>query len=131
MKPKRIRTSNSIQQRAKELRQSMTPAERILWERLRDRGLAGFKFRRQHPIGAYIVDFYCAEARLVIEIDGVIHCQQFEADAIRSRELEAQGYRILRFTNEQIETNIEIVLSTIEAVCQLKAPLPNLGEGLG
>jgi very-short-patch-repair endonuclease len=60
------------------------PAERMLWECLRARLLAGFKLRRQHPIGIYIVDFYCAEARLVIEIDGGIHYQQVEADEIRS-----------------------------------------------
>jgi very-short-patch-repair endonuclease len=78
MKPKRIRASAPLQQRAKELRQHMTPAERILWERLRDRRLAGIKFRRQHSIDACIVDFYCAAARLVIEIDGGIHRQKAE-----------------------------------------------------
>jgi very-short-patch-repair endonuclease len=131
MKANRIRTSARVQQRAKELRKNMTSAERILWERLRNRQLAGFKFRRQHPIGTCIVDFYCAGARLVIEIDGGIHLGQAEADANRSQELEAQGYRVLRFTNEQVATDLEGVLSAIQDACQSKAPLPSLGEGLG
>jgi very-short-patch-repair endonuclease len=126
-----MRTSAPVQQRAKELRKNMTPAECILWERLRDRMLAGNKFRRQHPIGAYIIDFYCAEARLVIEIDGGIHLGQVDADANRSRELEAQGYRVIRFTNEQIETNLELVLSSIQTACQLRTPRPHAGEGQG
>ena len=131
MKPIRIRTSALVQKRATELRQNMTPAERILWERLRNHKLSGLKFRRQHPIGACIVDFYCAEARLVIEVDGEVHLGQVDADASRSRELEAQGFQVIRFTNEQIEANLESVLSTIQTACQSKAPLPNLGEGLG
>jgi very-short-patch-repair endonuclease len=92
---------------------------------------ARIKFRRQQPIGACIVEFYCAAARLMIEVDGSIHLGQAETDANRSRELEARGCQVMRFTNEQIETNIENVLTTIEAVCQSKTPLPNLGEGLG
>jgi very-short-patch-repair endonuclease len=131
MRPKRIRASDPVQKRAKELRQTMTPAERILWERLRNRQLAGLKFRRQHPVGTSIVDFYCAEVRLVIEVDGGVHLGQAEADANRSRELEIQGYRVIRFTNEQIEADLEGVLSVIQAACHSKAPLPNLGEGLG
>jgi very-short-patch-repair endonuclease len=131
MIPKRIRASAPVQQRAKQLRQSMTPAEQILWERLRNRRLAGFKFRRQHPINACIVDFYCATARLVIEIDGGIHLQQVKADDNRSQALEEQGYQILRFTNGQIETDLEIVLSTIQNACQPKTPLPHAGEGQG
>jgi very-short-patch-repair endonuclease len=131
MKPKRIRASAPVQPRAKELRQSMTSAERILWERLRDRRLAGIKFRRQHPIGSFIVDFYCAEARLVIEVDGGIHHEQTEADIFRSQELEAQGYRVIRFTNQRVGSDLESVLADIQAACQSKAPLPNLGEGQG
>jgi very-short-patch-repair endonuclease len=131
MKSKRMRASASVQQRAKELRLTMTLAERILWERLRARRLAGIKFRRQHPIIAYIVDFYCAAARLVIEIDGGIHHQQAEADANRSRELEDQGYQVLRFTNVKVETKIENVLSVVQAACQSKTPRPYAGEGQG
>jgi very-short-patch-repair endonuclease len=129
MRLKRIRASTPVQQRAKELRQSMTLAERILWEHLLGCQLAGLKFRRQHPIGTCIVDFYCAAARLVIEVDGGVHLGQVEADANRSQELERQGYRIIRFTNEQIETDLESVLSAIQAACQSKTPLPHAGEG--
>jgi very-short-patch-repair endonuclease len=129
MRPKRIRTSTPVQQRAKELRKNMTPAECILWERLRDRRLAGIKFRRQHPIGACIVDFYCPAARLVIEIDGGIHLGQVEADANRSWELEAQGYRVIRFTKEQVEADLEKVLSIIQEACQSEPPRPPAGEG--
>jgi very-short-patch-repair endonuclease len=111
MKSKRIRASASVQPRAKELRQRMTPAEHILWERLRDCQLSGLKFRRQHPIGACIVDFYCAKARLVIELDGGIHRQQVEADANRSQALEGQGYRVLRFTNQRVGSDPESVSS--------------------
>jgi very-short-patch-repair endonuclease len=131
MKSKRIRASASVQPRAKELRQCMTPAERILWERLRDRRMAGLKFRRQNPIEACIADFYCAEARLVIEINGGIHHERTEADIFRSQELEAQGYRVIRFTNQRVGSDLESVLADIQAACQLKTPLPNLGEGQG
>ncbi|MEJ2600978.1 MAG: endonuclease domain-containing protein, partial [Anaerolineales bacterium] len=96
-----------------------------------NRQLASFKFRRQHPLGTCIVDFYCAEVRLVIEVDGDVHLGQAEADADRSQELETQGYRVLRFNNEEVATDLEGVLSAIQAACQSKAPLPDLGEGLG
>jgi very-short-patch-repair endonuclease len=129
MKPKGMRASNPVQKRAKELRQCMTPAEQILWERLRDGRLSGFKFRRQHPIRSYIVDFYCAEARLIIEIDGGIHLEQLESDALRTQELEAQGYQVIRFTNEQVAGNPESVLSAIHAACQPKTPLPQAFRG--
>jgi very-short-patch-repair endonuclease len=131
MSSKRIRAYAPVQQRAKELRKNMTPAEGVLWERLRRRRLAGIKFRRQHPIGACIVDFYCAEARLAIEVDGGIHRQQVNADASRSQKLEEHGYRVLRFTNQQIKANLENILSIIQAACQLKTPLPHAGEGQG
>jgi very-short-patch-repair endonuclease len=126
-----MRAFAPVQQRARELRQSMTPAEQILWERLRDRLLSGIKFRRQHPIGACIVDFYCPAARLVIEVDGGIHLGQVEADASRSLDLETKGYRVIRFSNEQIETNLETVLSSIQTACQLRTPRPQAGEGQG
>jgi very-short-patch-repair endonuclease len=89
MKPKHLRASALVQQRTKQLRQNMTSAERLLWKRLRDHRLSGLKFHRQHPIGSCIVDFYCAASRLVIEIDGGIHLEQLEADALRTLELEA------------------------------------------
>ena len=81
----RIRTAAGIQQRAKELRQEMTRAEQLLLERLRKRQLSGLKFRRQHPLGPFITDFYCAEKRLVVEIDGDIHDLQKTQDEQRTR----------------------------------------------
>ncbi|HEY77339.1 MAG TPA: endonuclease domain-containing protein [Thermoflexia bacterium] len=115
---KRMRTSASIQQRARELRQEMTPAERVLWERLRNRRLGGLKFRRQHPLGRFIVDFYCASHRLIIELDGPVHKAQRDYDAARAEYLRERGYRILRFSNEQVLNDIEGVLEVIEEVCK-------------
>ncbi|MCL5611002.1 MAG: endonuclease domain-containing protein [Chloroflexi bacterium] len=120
----------SVQLRARELRQEMTSAEKILWTRLRDYRLAGFKFRRQAPIGHFIADFYCAECRLIVEIDGEIHDLQIEQDKLRTEEMESLGYRVIRFRNEQIEKDIEFVLKSILEACRLEgeSPLPRLGE---
>jgi len=107
-----------VKQRAKELRQSQTPAEKKLWEILRNRKLSGYKFRRQHPLGPFIVDFYCDEARLVIELDGNIHKQQKEYDVARGRWLEENGYRVLRFGNEMMEKDKEGTLTDILIPCE-------------
>ena len=98
---------------ARDLRQSQTDAERKLWWRLRDRRLTQFKFRRQHPIGPFITDFCCTEAKLVVEIDGGQHTLQRRTDALRTDFLEAQGYRVLRFWDNEILTNIDGVLQRI------------------
>lgn len=126
---KRTRTSSVVKQQARQLRKEMTTAEARLWERLRGRRLAGLKFRRQHPVGPFIADFYCAEQRLIIELDGAIHAAQIEQDQARTRQFEAHGYRVMRFRNERIEQEIEKVLSEIAVACQDSAPLPELGEG--
>jgi very-short-patch-repair endonuclease len=97
---------------ARTLRQTATDAERRLWATLRSRQLAGFKFRRQHPIGPYIVDFVCTRHGLFIEADGGQHADD-GADARRTRWLESQGWRVLRFWNNDIMTNIDSVLATI------------------
>lgn len=96
-------------------RKHPTKAEVILWECLRDRRLTGFKFRRQHPIGRYVADFYCHEARLIIEVDGEIHVQseQREYDRVRQAELEAQGLKVLRFKNDRVLFETEQVLKEI------------------
>jgi very-short-patch-repair endonuclease len=114
---KRIRALSPVQERARELRREMTPAEKILWAQLRNRDLAGFKFRRQHPLERFIVDFYCAACRLIVEIDGDIHDLQQERDAVRTEALEAQGYRIIRFRNEQVLNHLETVLAAIKTAC--------------
>ncbi len=94
----------------------MTQAEIELWQALRDRKLSGFKFRRQHPLKHFIADFYCHKAKLVIEVDGEIHQQaaNVEHDAGRAFELEKLGIRIIRFSNKQVLTELEIVLNEIE-----------------
>ena len=114
----RIRgTSSLIQQRARELRQGATEAERVLWEHLRGRRLAGLKFRRQHPLGPYIVDFYCAAHRLVVEVDGPVHEGRVKEDALRTEYLEMYGYRVLRVKNEEVLEDIEAVLARVLAAC--------------
>jgi very-short-patch-repair endonuclease len=98
---------------ARDLRQSQTDAERKLWWRLRDRRLTEFKFRRQHPIGPFVADFCCTEAKLVIELDGGQHTLQRSSDPARTEFLEAHGYRVLRFWDNEILTNIDGVLQRI------------------
>lgn len=88
----RIRgTSQAIQEQARQLRREMTPAERVLWDRLRNRRFLGLKFRRQHPLGRFIADFYCAEHRLVIELDGDVHLARREYDQARTNALQNYG----------------------------------------
>ena len=79
------------------MRKNPTDAERALWRHLRKRQTGGYRFRRQHPMGGYIIDFFCFEKRLVVEIDGGQHSEQVCYDTQRIRWLEAQGYRVLRF----------------------------------
>ncbi len=100
-------------ERARELRRIQTPAESILWECLRDRRLWDTKFRRQHNIGRYIVDFYCHQHRLVIEVDGEIHQYQQTEDEIRENWLRSQGFRVIRFTNDEVFHNLSAVLEEV------------------
>lgn len=104
-----------IHARARDLRKSMTPAEMKLWEKLKGKALEGYKFRRQHPISNYIVDFYCHSSKLVIELDGSIHKlpDQKEYDSGRQYELQELGLRILRFTNEEVIHSTEKVIKEI------------------
>lgn len=117
---------------ARDLRQRQTTAEDRLWQCLRDRRLNDLKFRRQHPIAktTYIADFFCYQAKLVIELDGGIHDTQQEQDARRQQEIEALGYRVLRFRNERIESDLETVLVEILEAAMPSSPtiLPQ-GEG--
>ncbi len=99
--------------RAKELRLKQTPAESIMWEMLRDRRFCSLKFRRQHQIGDYIVDFYCSDARLVVECDGPVHDKTVARDRKRDAYLTSLGNTVLRFSNEQVESSIESVLCAI------------------
>ena len=114
-KPMFFGASPEIFRRASELRKRMTKAERILWSALRKKQICGKRFRRQHPIDKFIVDFYCHECKLIIEVDGGIHNnpEQREHDIGRTYDLEQLGLKIIRFTNDQaifhsIETLEEI-----------------------
>jgi very-short-patch-repair endonuclease len=98
------------------MRRNPTPAEGKLWERLRKKQLLSLKFRRQHSIERFIVDFYCRQARLVVEVDGPIHDYTTEEDAIRQEFIEFQGLRMLRFTNEQVLEETAGVLEEIAGV---------------
>jgi len=106
------RVAKTIKQ-ARRLRQKQTPAEKALWRKMRNRRLHNFKFKRQAPIGPYIVDFYCAEKRLIIEIDGSVHSLKWKNDYIREQNLLREGYRVLRFTNQQIYNSMEETLAII------------------
>jgi len=112
-----------VVRRAKNLRRDSTDAEKVLWRYLRNRILEGFKFRRQHMIGPYIVDFVCLEACLVVELDGGQHMDRQDYDEKRSAFLRDKGFSILRFWNNDIFQNIEGVLHSIRGV--LMAPSPN------
>ena len=114
--------------RARHLRRRQTDAERRLWHRLRTRRLGGHKFRRQHSIGKYIVDFYCEDARLVIELDGGGHNepQQKAYDKRRTSTLEQLGLTVLRFWNHELLLNTEQVLEVIlEALENVPSPCPS------
>ena len=106
--------SHIIFENAKHLRKNMTDAEKLLWTYLKQ-GISGKKFRRQHPIGLYIADFYCHKAKLIIEIDGLIHevKEINQNDELRQKELEIWGYNIVRFTNQQVMNHVEKVVKDI------------------
>jgi len=109
---------------AKNLRQLATDAEQRLWWQLRNRQLCSAKFRRQHPVPPYIVDFVCLEKKLVVEADGGQHIEQQTYDEKRTAFLEAQGFRVLRFWNDEILTQTENVLDIIFRALN-ETPHPN------
>lgn len=106
--------TNILIQRARELRKNSTIAERKLWRYLRSRDFSNFKFRRQSPIGKFIVDFVCFEKKLVIELDGGQHNEQKEVDIKRDNWLRKEGFTILRFWNNEVINNINGVLQVIK-----------------
>ena len=109
-------------ERARELRQTSTVAERKLWSLVRNRKIAGCKFRRQVPIGRYFADFACLEARLIVELDGDHHADRVDYDAGRTETLEADGWTVLRFWNSRILTNPEGVTMAIRSALQSARP---------
>ena len=110
-----------ILERARELRQPQTAAEQKLWSALRNRQLGGFKFRRQHPIDRFIVDFYCHECALVVEVDGDSHVSQIEYDEARTEWLNDRGYNVVRFTNLEVQRQLPAVLEAIWQECAKRA----------
>lgn len=120
--------------RAKGLRRVMTDAEKRLWYHLRAHRFLGMKFKRQKPIGPYIVDFACPTFKLIIEIDGGQHSEETEYDRRRDIWLSKHGYTVLRFWNNEVAENMEGVLERIAAAAMHDAPsppspLPQAGEG--
>jgi len=117
--------------RARRLRRNLTDAERKLWNRLRNGQLCGLKFRRQHPVPPYIVDFYCEVRRLVVELDGSQHNEV--VDRVRTRFLEQQGLVVLRFWDNdvlsRVDAALEAILMMAESLALTPTPLPE-GEGL-
>ena len=114
--------------KARHLRQTQTKAEGILWERLRNRKIIGYKFRRQQILDEMIVDFFCAKKRIVIELDGPYHDDPIQKvkDAKRDQNLKDLGFQVHRFTNDQIINDLENVLSQIKDI--LTSPLHDQGE---
>lgn len=114
-KNSRGHASATIVGAAREQRRQATPSEDSLWERLKDRRLDGLKFRRQHPYERFVLDFYCVTGRLCVEVDGGVHLDPEQAglDAERQVFLESEDIRVLRFSNQEIETDRERVLTRI------------------
>lgn len=119
-------------EKAKILRENMTLAEKKLLECLKGKAMSNFKFRAQHPIDVFIADLYCHKLKLVIEVDGGIHKkpEQREYDIGREEEIEKFDIKVIRFTNEEIETNVGQVLNIIKDICQersiQKSPLQGI-----
>ena len=107
--------------KARALRRHSTDAEHALWFRLRNRRLSGLKFRRQHPIGRYYADFACPEGRLVVELDGGQHAYQKDNDNRRSEYLQCRGWRVVRFWDDEVLTELETVLEVV--LCRARAPI--------
>ena len=117
---RRWRAPRRVQERARQLRRELTPAERRLWQHLRGAQLHGFEFRRQYPTGPFIVDFYCPQAKLVVEVDGDSHADQVAYDARRSDWLQQEKHwRVLRFTNAEVYETIEGVLDGIAGALRM------------
>jgi very-short-patch-repair endonuclease len=118
--------NSNLRQRARRMRTQSTDAERKLWSFLRNRQLVGFRFRRQHPVGGYIVDFVCLEANLVVELDGGQHSEESQSahDAQRTIELQKLNLRVLRFTDYEMLKNAEAVLLAIHRALIGDRPSP-------
>ncbi len=116
MKRKQLHTKKELADFRRELRQNLTPAEAFLWKYLKARQLEGRRFTKQHSIGNYIVDFYCALEKLIIELDGEVHLNPTteEYDAKRTTYFEEIGFRVIRFENKMVFENLSSVLKEIK-----------------
>ncbi|MBP2831427.1 endonuclease domain-containing protein [Aquimarina sp. U1-2] len=116
MKKRQIHTKKELKPYRRELRKKMTPAEAFLWRHLKSRQLQGKRFQRQHSIEYYIVDFYCASEKLIIELDGEYHNRPdiMEKDEIRSNRLQELGFTVIRFENKMVFDHLPSVLSEIQ-----------------
>ncbi len=117
------------------MRLEAAPAEAIVWYLLRNRRLGGFKFRRQHAVDRYVADFYCVDAKLIVELDGDSHFDRVVHDQVRSTRLAELNFSVLRFSNVDVFENIEGVLESILSVCESRksphpSPLPRV-QGRG
>jgi very-short-patch-repair endonuclease len=119
----------TLRENAKRLRSTQTDAERRLWYHLRAHRFLDLKFRRQKPIGPYIVDFVCHEKSLVIELDGGQHAEDSRYDAARDAWLRARGYTVLRFWNNEVMQALDAVLERIRVVALSPGPSPASGRG--
>ncbi len=125
--------ADKVTHRARALRRNQTDGEWLLWMQLRNRGLSGWKFRRQVPIAGYFADFACREARLVVELDGSQHAEaQAAYDRVRTEALVAAGFRVLRFGSHDVFENLDGVLIAIADACgEEPSPLPSPASGRG
>ena len=130
MSPKRkiIPYNSDLKELARDLRKNMTLSEVLLWNQLKHKNMRGFDFDRQRPIGNYIVDFYCKELKLAIEIDGNTHINRYEEDEIRQRDLEKLGVRFLRFEDIEVKKNMSNVLRVIDDWIDKNQPTPSPSE---
>ena len=129
-----LRIKPSAKTHARQLRTTMTEAERHLWRALRLRQFDGYKFRRQHALGDYVVDFVCIEAKLIVEVDGGQHSERLDYDALRTEWLCQRGYRVVRFWNHEVIRDIEAVKAAIWEALHGESqppsrPSPCQGEG--
>jgi len=112
-------------ERVRLLRRTMTEAEKLLWSRLRDRRLEGFKFKRQEWVGPFIADFLCWEARLIVEVDGSQHGDASRYDEDRDIYLAKEGFRVLRFWNNEVMHDLDAVLNSVRAHLLNRVPSPS------
>jgi len=123
--PMRKADGSEALDRARQMRREMTPEEELLWSHLRARRLGGFKFKRQEWLGRYIADFYCWEAKLIVEVDGSQHHEQAGYDAGRDAWLKRRGLKVLRFWNNEVTGETEAVLAKILSVFEERVPSPS------